>query len=546
MTFSFDNNPVVFFALGNMLLIIAGGISVYSFLNQSLFQDKKVIFFTLLFFCVLLLLLRLPIIIYNQAFNPDENLFIVGAMTLAEEYYYWETVDGGSSGPFNFYIITLFCELFHQPYDYISTRIISICLLIGSLLFYFYSIKETFSISIAILSIFPVVAYFANVQHQDFLHFSSERLPIFLMSIMTYLYVKVSKTHQIKVSTTFLFGCLAGIVLFTKVQVIPIAFAMSISMLWLLYKRTNKIFSKYTFWLIIGSMTVPTILGIIAWKLNFVDKALKYYLHNHLLYGGGNNIWEGFYNSLFDKVNVFLRIIVALSLLLVTYHILYKRTLKPSKLSVFTILFLISTLLVVYKTGFIFQHYLLLLVFPAVLLYATFLNDLFNFSKKRIIVTVLTTFTIIVLSNTLVYPFVNYYVTSGTTQRPLPISETGKQILKYIQPKEKLVIWGDDGRLYLETQRMQGIRWSNSHWGMYSSETQKEYQNEYIKEFKDGKFPVFVDTHASNATFMPREQCGFETLPAIKKIIEEEYQFIGEFDGKNRVFVRKDRLILLN
>lgn len=542
MIFSFDNNPVLFFALGNLLLILAGGISVYSFLNQDLFQNKKVVFFTLLFFCVLLLILRFPIIIYNQAFNPDENMFIVGAMTLAEGYYYWETVDGGSSGPFNFYIIILFCELFHQPYDYISTRIISICLLIGSIFFYFYLIRESFSTSIAVLSIFPVVAYFANVKHHDFLHFSSERLPIFLMSIMTYLYIKISKTPQIKVSTTLLFGCVSGIVLFTKVQVIPIAFAISVSMLWLLYKRTNKIFSKYTLWLIIGSMIVPAILGLIAWRLNFIDKALKYYLRNHILYGGGNNIWEGFYNSIFDEANVFLRIIMVLSFFLILYHVLYRRPLKPTKLSVFIILFLVSTLFAVYKTGFIFQHYLLLLVFPSVLLYATFLNDLFTISRKKIIVTLLTTFTILILSNTLVYPFVNHYVTSGTTQRPLPISETGKQILKYIKPKEKLVIWGDDGRLYLETQLMQGIRWSNSHWGMYSSQTQNEYQNEYAKEFKNGKFPIFVDTHASNAAFMPRKQCGFETLPAIKKIIDEEYQFIGEFDDKNRIFIRKDRL----
>lgn len=542
MTISFDNNPVAFFALGNLLLIIAGCISIYSFLNQSMFQNRKAIFFTLFFFCLLLLILKLPIIVYNHPFNPDENMFIVGAMTLAEEYYYWEAVDGGSSGPFNFYIVTLFCELFRQPYDYISTRIINILLLIGSLIFYFFLIKEAFSTSIAILSVFPVIAYFANVQHQDFLHFSSERLPIFLMSIMTYLYVKASKASSVEISNTFLFGFIAGIVLFTKVQVIPIAFAISLAMLWLLYTKTHKIISKQAISLMVGSMVIPLVLGTIAWKLNFVDKALKFYLQNHLLYGGGNNIWEGFYNSLFDEVNVFLRIIVLLSITLFIYHILYKRAFKPSKLSVFILFFLGSTLLVVYKTGFIFQHYLLLLVFPAVLLYATFLNDLFTLSKKRIIITALTIFTIIILSNTLVYPFVNHYVTSDTPQRPLQISETGKQILKYIEPREKLVIWGDEGRLYLETQLKQGIRWSNSHWGMYSSKTQKEYQGEYIKEFEDGKFPVFVDTHAKNVPFMPREQCGFETLPAIKKIIDNDYQLVGEFDEKNRVFVRKDRL----
>jgi hypothetical protein len=198
-------------------------------------------------------------------------------------------------------------------------------------------------------------------------------------------------------------------------------------------------------------------------------------------------------------------------------------------------------LLVVYKTGFVFHHYLLLLAFPAVFLYALILNNIFKIKNRKRITMILSLITLWVLSSTLVYPFVNNFVTAGNSQRPIPISPTGREILKYLQPNEKLVIWGDEGRLYIETQRKQGIRWSNSHWGMYSPHIQKNYQEDYIREFRKGKFPVFIDEHATKGTFMTREKCGFETLPALKTIIDGQYKFVGEFD-ENRVFVRKDRL----
>ena len=93
--------------------------------------------------------LRLPVVVVNKPFNLDESVFLVGAMTLAQDAIYWESVDGCTSGPLNFYIITFFCEVFNQPYDYISARIIGIILILGSILFYFLAIRTFFSTSIA-------------------------------------------------------------------------------------------------------------------------------------------------------------------------------------------------------------------------------------------------------------------------------------------------------------------------------------------------------------------------------------------------------------
>lgn len=537
--FTFDDSPVLYLVFGNLLLIFAGVISLYPFLNFKGLQNKFFIIAAIGLFSLILIMMRMPVVVFNEALNPDENLFIVGAMTLAQDPIYWESVDGCTSGPFNFYIITLFCQVFNQPYDYISARVIGILLMTGSIIFSFLALKKMFSTAIAFSSIFPALAFLSTTRYFDFVHFSSEHLPIFLLSIMAYLYATIYKQDSVKSSTIFLLGLVAGTIIFTKLQAIPIAMFLTLATYWLVYYKTKKVFTKQILWLTIGGGFVPFCLLSMAFWFDFADKIWIYYLKNNLSYGSNTNIFNTIYQSFFDDVNIFIRIIAVLAVIVLVYQLFIKRQFRPTPQSVFIIAFLSSTVLAVYKTGFVFHHYLLFLIFPTVFLYAFFLKDLLSLSKKYWSIGFLSIVAIIILSQTLIYPFSNNFVTTHK-QRPLPVSSTGKEIIKYSKTNEPLVVWGDAGILYLETKRRQGIRWSNSHWGMYSDSLQKVFQEEFIKEFKNEPFPVFIDAHPIKGTFMTRDKLGYETIASLKEIISKNYKFIGEFD-EQRVYIRNER-----
>lgn len=542
--FRFDDSPMLYLAIGNLLLLLIGIASFYPFLNFKGFQNKTIIVLVVGLYLSTLIILRLPVVVFNQVLNPDENLFIVGAMTLAQDPIYWESVDGCTSGPFNFYIITFFCQVFNQPYDYISARMIGILLMAGSVLFSFAALRKLFSTDIAFSSIFPAVAFLSTTRYFDFVHFSSEHLPIFLLSIIAYLYVTIFKQVYPKSSTAFIFGLVAGSIIFTKLQAIPIALFLTVTAYWLIYDKSKKFFTIQTFMLTIGGVLVPLCLLLMAFWYDFADKIWIYYLKNNLSYGNNTNILNTIYESLFDETNIFIRLIVVLTTISLIVNLLIKKQIKPTPQSAFLIAFLLSTVLAVYKTGFVFHHYLLFLIFPTVFLYAFFLQDLIRFSKRYFSMGFLSVVSIITLSNSFIYPLKNHFVTNHQ-QRQLPISLTGKQIIKYSKPNEPLVVWGDAGILYLETKRRQGIRWSNSHWGMYSDSLQKLFQKEFIKEFKHEPFPVFIDAHPTKGTFMTRDKLGYETVAPLKEIIDKNYQFIGEFD-EQRVFVRNERLKEIN
>ena len=544
---TFDDSPVSYWAGGILLFISAALLTVISLLKNHQPSYNWLVRAAVFLQLLVLFYFRLPTIVLNEVLNPDENLFIVGAMTLAESPLYWESVDGCTSGPFNFYIITAFCELFGQPYDYISARIVGILLLLGSCLFSFFALQILFSSPTALLSLFPAIAYMGLTRHWDFVNFSSEQLPIFLMSIMLYLFAKIyASTTYIKKLDIFVYGFIAGSIIFTKLQAIPIAFCLTLSGYCLIYQKCKSDFLINSFFFTIGGSITTFILGLIGYYYHFLDKIWIFYFKNNLAYGNeSRSIIYSIFVSFSDPFNIFIRIIILLSGLLLFYFFFIKKPFKPNILSIMLFLFTSSTIFSVYKTGFMFHHYLLFLIFPSVFLFAFLLNEISKFSKKTLNIAISIIATLYLVLQTHTAAFSNHFISADKPQRPLSISQTGYQILKYSRPNESLVVWGDAGRLYLETKRIQGIRWSNSHWGMYSDLLQKNFQNEFIMELKEKPFPVFVDAHPTKNTFMTRDKLGYETNKELKEHIDSNYQFIGEFD-EQRVFVHKDRLEEMN
>ena len=97
---SFDDFPVVYFALGYLL---AAAVALLVYGNKIRIQE-------LLFLVAsgtLVILMRLPIVIFNQEINPDESQMIAHALTLQQYPIYWQSVDGTTIGPLDNYVLLL-------------------------------------------------------------------------------------------------------------------------------------------------------------------------------------------------------------------------------------------------------------------------------------------------------------------------------------------------------------------------------------------------------------------------------------------------------
>src|SRR6202011_1349505 len=78
--------------------------------------------------------------------------------------------------------------------------------------------------SIAILATAPAFIFWSAAAHTDFVHYSSEQLPIFLLAVAFYLFVRSFEGERFRYPVGA--GLVLGLVPFAKLQAAPIAAVM--------------------------------------------------------------------------------------------------------------------------------------------------------------------------------------------------------------------------------------------------------------------------------------------------------------------------------
>ncbi len=524
----FSSNP---FLTQNIFLIFGLIICFYAFKSKNQINSDIVFIFFLAFF----VFCRIPIIYFNSPLNPDESMFITGAYSLSNNLVYWEEIDGCTSGPFNFYIINAFCEIFNQPYDYISARICSVLLILFSYTFSYFANKNLFNNKISLLCHVPIVIYFSTTENYDFLHYSSELLAILIISILLFMYSKILDLKTIPNSYLVFIGLLFGFGLFTKLQAVPIFFFIFLSFLVLFIPQKYGIL-KFSI-LAFSCTIIPIIIIILGIKYGFLERIWIFYIKNNLFYGHKSNIVENIIGSFYNHNSIIIKISITLIVFFSIYNLIKKDFGRKDKKNALIILFSIGSLIAVFKTGYIFDHYIQFLILPTILILCKLIRLLeyrLNFWVISGIFSIL-----LLLINFKTFNNNNFknFEENSYSKRPIKLSKTGEIINKYLNDHDHLVVWGEAGKLYIETNKKQGIRWSHTLWGMYSDSLQKVFKDEYLKELKSQNSKIFID---ANFTQNPSQKklVGHESFPELKNHLDKNYEYIGELEN-HRIFLNK-------
>lgn len=529
---SFDNSPFVYLLIGHILKIVFLGVFVF-----HVFKKKRINpVFALVSLGLLFAWFYFPIIVFNNSINLDESVFVVGAMKLADFPLYWKYVDGNTSGPFTFYLITAFFELFHLPYDYINLRILGFLMASFGLFFLFLAIKKVFDTQTALVAILPTTFFLAQTQNYDFVHFSGERVPMLLLSFCFYLFVKLNKDKNKAIWLIVLLGLLLGAIPYTKLQAAPIAFCFVPFSLLILKKNAKNTVLKVALFLLSG-LIASFIVAILLINSDHLNESFRAYITNNLSYGDLLPWYEILWNDLYQNKNPFLLVLIGLT----GFWLIIRPNVKyPREVILFISLLLFVTLYCIYKPGASFDHYLLFLLLPFTLFFA--LN--FHLLKTLIIngkwgKMIISLLIIAVSFGFTGIKFHNAFI-STSLEKPIKQSDVSKKILEYTKPSDQLIIWGESSKIYLETKLLQGSKWCHSYWGMYSPEIQNQFKSAYLEEVKSGNFPVILDAHKING-FINRGNNGIETFPELYNYVENNYKLEADID-EMRIYVRKDLL----
>lgn len=219
----FDNYQIV------LLVALLGFLSGVAFLGSG--SKREVVnrycppwLYGALLICALLIA-RLPAFLPGSL-NPDEAMFLAGAMKLRHYPVFWRSLDGATSGPLNYYALTLL-NLVGLPFDFATARLLNV-ICIGGAIAVVYRIARLFMADwTARLTPLPALAAAMAFRTSDFIHYSSECVSILLIALATWLLFIEGLSDRASWWRGAGIGLIAALLLLAKLQAAPVALILA-------------------------------------------------------------------------------------------------------------------------------------------------------------------------------------------------------------------------------------------------------------------------------------------------------------------------------
>jgi hypothetical protein len=236
---------------------------------------------------IILGVMRLPFYCRDWL-NPDEASFISSAMRLTVDPIAYRSVDTGTSGPLNAYILTI-PALFGGELSYLTARLMGTALMFGTIVAMWLTYCLLVGRRLASLLVMPFFICIASFSTPDFTHFSSEQLPVFFSAaILCLLSFESTRDRGSSLWPLAAVGVLAPAMVFAKLQSSPIAFVLLVAALCLASGRSSK--RAAFLGLVLGVAALPVFLLTLFYRAgalqefwySFVGRNLSYSNLTHL------------------------------------------------------------------------------------------------------------------------------------------------------------------------------------------------------------------------------------------------------------------------
>lgn len=498
---------------------------------------------------------RWPCLAVGMELNADETQMLAGAITLQHDPIFWRSVDGNTAGPLNFYIL-LPAVLLNGPTGYLAARLTTLILLWGALCLLHASFARLTGRTVARIASLPALCFEALTTHPDFLHYSTELLPLGLLAAGLYLGVREHESDKPHLGRRFAFGLLLGAIPMAKLQGIPLGLAVA----GLLFLRDTRVHPgslrpHAAAWtaMILGAM-LPTAFFIgMALLSGEWDNALTSYITGNL----GYMVDSGFtlkanLAHLADSISHPGDLApwwFAASLALALGALVLARHTPPEKRQTLSMAggLIVVGVVTVLAPNRPFAHYLQFMLLPlsalcaastAVLLHA------WRSSAPRpprwLVASLLLAGALLVPAGRLGRP--HPFVGRLQAQHNRPPGAVVALILALSRPEEPIAVWGWMSAYHVESGRPQALRESHSSYQIESWPLQPFYRRRYLEDMDRGRPVLFIDaTGPGNFAYRQRERAAHEVFPELATVIKERYRLIAD-PGNARIYLRHDLL----
>ncbi len=490
---------------------------------------------------LLIVIARLPSVLFNRELNADESQVISHAITLLQDPVYWRSVDGTTIGPLNNYLLVI-PGLLGFTIDYSTSRFMGLLCVIGSLFFFRKTIQILYGEKISRLALLFPLFFLAFTYHSDFLHYSSEQLPLFLLSVALYLLIRVYQMQATVPAHAYLLGLATGMVPFAKLQAVPPALVLALAGTFICYRafRIQRSYKSLTA-ILAGGISFPVLVLLFVIFNGLWADFLTFYIEGNAIYAGGNNFTEipaTFLNLLSLSQDYYVYFILFLVLLAVGGIVLPDFKRKSSFILQVSLLYFLASLYAITKSENAFVHYLNLGIYPVAFCLAHFISKRsdrwFQYGAWVLLIWF--------VANDLQNPNRFQELKTRISARGIHQSPVVEALLPYTRTGDYMVVWGWQCRYYVEAGLAQGTAENHSERSIFDHPLRQQYRDRYMQDLHRNKPVVFIDAVGKNSLWVQdKTSQGYESFPGLAGYITENYVFQGEIDG-DRLFIRKDRI----
>lgn len=491
---------------------------------------------------------RWPFLLVAYEYNPDESQMIAGAMTLAHDPVFWRSVDGGSSGPLNYYLLVPWLWI-GAPLDYFTARVTCIILTWGALFSCLRTLAGAFGRTTAWLAVLPAAAFFATVTHPELTNLSPEHVPLVLIALSFGLLADRAPTDRMRLwAACFVAGALP----WSKLQSAPIGLVLIGWGWWqvlrepgltvqLRWRRSAEI-------LLAAALPALLLIGPAA-ATGEIEAAWRRYILQNFLYvrtGTASTVGEAmrsmWQNAQADGRFPLLLGTVAAGLLAATVTFAWRRV-RPSGLAVAGGAVTLTALAVIIAPRRDYLHYALLLTVPVTLWFGAVLGAWWRqlpgprsrllLSGMALVAGLLPLATRGLQSDAPVYGGFAYHWKH-------PRSSAAAVLHALAGRDDALGIWGWACYLHVESGLRQATRDGTTLWSIDANPQQAYHRAVFLADLQRSAPAVFVDAVGQGAfVFTDRTRQAHEVFPELDEYIRRNYILVTDLLDV-RIYARND------
>ena len=591
----FDHNLFLFY------LIALGALFIFLFLallpSAAGSKASRAEWAFLISIVVVLFAWRWPAFCFPRHLQPDEGLWIAGALKTTVDPVPWRGVDSTTSGPLNNYLLAL-PVLFGARISFFSMRLIGSVLIALTMCALYYAIKWIHGERIARLGIVPGTVMLSLSGEPDFVAFTSEYLPVFMTTVVlaaTVYLARGSGSYRARVSAAAVAGLFLGAAGFSKLQAAPIIITIfAFGAAFLLFEAISKTkwaatlllphsattkaeipasftararrklgdlaekqrYHKNTKPVIITGLLAlslpPAVFLIWLWLAGTLADAIASYIkmplarvleggHVHLAYFFGFARAYPLRSFAAFLVSAIVAVVIGLAALLSKGGCNFKRPFA----TLYPVLLVIAGFFAIAQAHREFPHYLWFAVIPvsccmAAVLGLTSEANLWQRREAMIAILFIALCVLPQLSVAMSRP--GSFPANVVANYNSPPSAVARAISRYATPGTRIAIWGWAPEYYIDTGTIMATRDAETAYQAgWPNKYREYYRRRYIRDLQADLPPVFVDGVAPGNFYHNRATKGYETFPALASLVREHYELKEEVAGV-RIFTLRGLL----